>query len=155
MYLPGYRFYPLKGARAGEYAVSVSGNWRLTFRFDGEDAIDVNLEDYHRGWTMKSLRNPNRRPTHPGAILREDVLPGLGITQGKLAELLGVSRLTVSQLMHEHRALSPDMAMRLEKLFGTSAESWLRMQEAVDLWEARQQPDRFAKIKRLPASAAA
>ena len=47
MELPGYRFHPLKGARTGEYAVSVSGNWRLTFRFEGEDAIDVNLEDYH------------------------------------------------------------------------------------------------------------
>ena len=47
MALPGYRFHPLKGARAGEYAVSVSGNWRLTFGFDGEDAIDVDLEDYH------------------------------------------------------------------------------------------------------------
>jgi addiction module HigA family antidote len=105
--------------------------------------------------TMKSLRNPNRPPTHPGAILREDVLPGLAMTQGKLSELLGVSRLTVSQLMHEHRALSPDMAMRLEKLFGTSAESWLRMQEAVDLWQARQKPERFAKIRRLPASNAA
>ena len=104
---------------------------------------------------MKSLRNPSRRPTHPGAILREDVLPGLAITQGRLAELLGVSRLTVSQLMHGHRALSPDMAMRLEKLLGTSAESWLRMQEAVDLWDARQQPERFAAIKRLPARATA
>jgi addiction module HigA family antidote len=104
---------------------------------------------------MKSLRNPNRRPTHPGAILREDVMPALGVTQGKLGELLGVSRLTVSQLMHEHRALSPDMAMRLEKLLGTSAESWLRMQEAVDLWDARQQPERFATIKRLPMPAPA
>ena len=104
---------------------------------------------------MKSLRNPNRRPTHPGAVLREDVLPALEMPQGRLAELLGVSRLTVSQLLHEHRALSPDMAMRLEKLLGTSAESWLRMQEAVELWEARQQPERFASIKRLPASAAA
>ena len=104
---------------------------------------------------MKSLRNPNRRPTHPGAILLQDVLPGLDISQGRLAEMLGVSRLTVSQVLHEHRALSPDMAMRLEKLLGTSAESWLRMQAAVDLWEARQQPERFATIKRLPASAAA
>jgi antitoxin HigA-1 len=102
---------------------------------------------------MKSLRNPNRRPTHPGAVLREDVIPGLAITQGKLAELMGVSRLTVSQLLHEHRALSPDMAVRLEKLLGTSAESWLRMQESVDLWEARQQPERFATIRRLPALA--
>ncbi len=104
---------------------------------------------------MKSLRNPNRRPTHPGAVLREDVIPGLSITQGKLAELMGVSRLTVSQLLHEHRSLSPDMALRLEKLLGTSAESWLRMQESVDLWEARQQPERFATIKRLPAVAVA
>lgn len=104
---------------------------------------------------MKSLRNPNRRPTHPGAILLKDVLPELDLPQSRFAELLGVSRVTVSQLLHEHRALSPDMAMRLEKLLGTSAESWLRMQEAVDLWEARQQPERFATIKRLPATAAA
>ena len=103
---------------------------------------------------MKSLRNPKRRPTHPGAILREDVLPALEMPQARFAELLGVSRLTVSQLLHEHRGLSPDMAMRLEKLLGTSAESWLRMQEAVELWEARQQPERFASIKRLPAVAA-
>ncbi|CAN5120734.1 type II toxin-antitoxin system RelE/ParE family toxin [soil metagenome] len=47
MDVPGYRFHPLKGARAGEFAVSVSGNWRLTFRFDGKDAADMNLEDYH------------------------------------------------------------------------------------------------------------
>jgi antitoxin HigA-1 len=102
---------------------------------------------------MKSLRNPNRRPTHPGAILREDVLPALQMAQGRLAELLGVSRLTVSQLLNEHRALSSDMAVRLEKLLGSSAESWLRMQEAVDLWEARQQPERFAEIKRLRTAA--
>ncbi len=102
---------------------------------------------------MKSLRNANRRPTHPGAILREDVLPALGITQAKLAELLGVSRLTVSQILNEHRALTADMAMRLEKLLGSGAESWLRMQEAVDLWEARQRPERFAGIGRLPERA--
>jgi len=93
------------------------------------------------------------RPTPPGAILLEDVLPALNMSQVRLAELLGVSRLTVSQILHEHRALSPDMAMRLEKLLGTSAESWLRMQEAVDLWQARQQPERFATIKRLLTTA--
>lgn len=47
MSLPGYRFHPLKGERKGIYAVSVSGNWRLTFRFVGEDAADIDLEDYH------------------------------------------------------------------------------------------------------------
>lgn len=98
---------------------------------------------------MKSLRNPNRKPTHPGAVQREDVLPALAITQGRMAELLGVSRVTLAQLLHEHRAVSGDMALRLEKLLGTSAESWLNMQQAVDLWEARQDMQRFAQVTRL------
>jgi len=98
---------------------------------------------------MKSLRNPNRQPTHPGAVLREDVLPAMGITQARMAELLGVSRVTLAQLLHEHRALSGDMALRLEKLLGTSAESWLNMQQAVDLWTARQDTQRFAHVGRF------
>jgi len=104
---------------------------------------------------MKSLRNPNRQPTHPGAVLRDDVLPALQVTQGRFAELLGVSRITVAMVLNERRGVSPEMALRLEKLLGTSAESWLRMQEALDLWAARQQPERFAEIKRLPAAAGA
>ncbi len=87
---------------------------------------------------MKTLRDPNRKPTHPGTILREDILPGLGITQSRMAKLLGVSHVTLAQLLHEHKALSGDMAVRLEKLLGTSAECWLNMQQAVDLWRARQ-----------------
>jgi len=47
MDLPGYKFHALKGERKGEFAVSVSGNWRITFEFDGNDAVKVNLEDYH------------------------------------------------------------------------------------------------------------
>jgi len=47
MNLPGYRFHRLTGERKGTFAVSVTGNWRITFRFDGEDAVDVDLEDYH------------------------------------------------------------------------------------------------------------
>lgn len=84
-----------------------------------------------------SLRNPERKPTHPGAIFREDVLPALNLTQTELARRLGVSRLTVSELLHEKRGLSPDLAIRLGKLTNTTPESWLRMQEALDLWELR------------------
>ena len=86
---------------------------------------------------MKSLRNPNRKPTHPGAVLREDVLPELGITQATLASLLGVSGLTVSDLLHEKRALTAEMAVRVAKVIGGTPESWLRMQEALDLWEEK------------------
>ncbi len=75
-----------------------------------------------------------RKPTHPGAILREDILPELGMTQAELARRLGVSRLTVSDLIHEKRVLSADMAMRLARLLDTTLESWLGMQQAVDLW---------------------
>ena len=86
---------------------------------------------------MKSLRNPNRKPTHSGAVLREDVLPELGITQATLASHLGVSRLTVSDLLHETRALTAEMAVRVAKVIGGTPESWLRMQEALDLWEEK------------------
>ncbi len=47
MNIPGYKFHGLGGNRKGTYAVTVTGNWRITFRFDGEDAIDVDMEDYH------------------------------------------------------------------------------------------------------------
>lgn len=100
---------------------------------------------------MNPLRNPNRRPTHPGALLREDVLPALGMTQTEFAKRLDVSRLTVSELLHEKRGLTPEMAMRVGKLLNTSPESWLRMQEAVDLWEIRQQPEKLKSIKPIKA----
>ncbi|HYW92124.1 MAG TPA: HigA family addiction module antitoxin [Gammaproteobacteria bacterium] len=88
----------------------------------------------------ESMRDPNRKPTHPGAVLREDVLPALGITQTELAHRLRVSRLTVSELLHEKRAMSPDMAVRVGRLTNTTPESWLAMQNALDVWEVRQSP---------------
>jgi addiction module HigA family antidote len=85
---------------------------------------------------MKSLRNPHRKPTHPGAVLREDVLPELGWTQAEFADRLKVSRQTVSQLLHEDKAVTAEMAIRIASAVGGTPESWLSMQQAVDLWEA-------------------
>ncbi len=96
---------------------------------------------------MRSLRHSGRRPTHPGALLREDVLPALQMTQTELAKRLGVSRLSVSELVHEKRALSPEMAARIAKLLRTTPESWLRMQEAIDLWELEQHPERLKDVR--------
>ncbi|MES2298052.1 MAG: HigA family addiction module antitoxin [Pseudomonadota bacterium] len=101
---------------------------------------------------MKSLRNPNRRPTHPGAILREDVLPALKMTQTEFAELLDVSRLSVSDLLHEKRSMSTEMAVRVARLLNTSPESWLRMQQALDLWVVLQAPSKLAAVKPLKKS---
>lgn len=102
---------------------------------------------------MKTLRDPNRRPTHPGAILREDVLPALEMTQTEFAKRLGVSRLSVSEILLEKRPLSPEMAARIAKLLKTTPESWLRMQEAIDLWEIRQHPEKLKSIRPIRASA--
>jgi addiction module HigA family antidote len=77
-----------------------------------------------------------RRPTHPGEVLREDFMPDYGLTVTSLATDLGVSRQTVNELLRERRAVSPEMALRLSRLFGNSAEFWLNLQRAVDLWEA-------------------
>jgi antitoxin HigA-1 len=79
-----------------------------------------------------------RRPTHPGEMLREDFLPDYGLTVAALAEALGVSRQTVNELLRERRALSPEMALRLSRLFGNTPEFWLTAQRAVDLWDAAQ-----------------
>ena len=81
-----------------------------------------------------------------GAVLREDVLPELGITQAALASHLGVSRLTVSELLHEKRALTAEMTVRVSTVVGGSAESWLRMLEALDLWVVEM---KFKEIPRL------
>src|SRR6266545_3677009 len=97
----------------------------------------------------QSLRHPGRRPTHPGAILREDVLPALKMSQTELARRLGISRLSVSELLLEKRSLSPEMAARIAKLLRTTPESWLRMQEALDLWEIAELPERLAAIQPL------
>jgi len=79
-----------------------------------------------------------RRPTHPGEMLREDFLPDYGLTVAGLADALGVSRQTVNELLRERRSLSPEMALRLSRLFGNAPEFWLNAQRAVDLWDAAQ-----------------
>ncbi len=96
---------------------------------------------------MKSMRDPKRKPTHPGEILRLDVLPALEMTQTDFAERLGVSRLSVSELLHGKRALSADMAMRVARLTSTTPESWLRMQEALDLWALGKDSKRYRHIE--------
>lgn len=81
------------------------------------------------------LNNRKRRPTHPGEVLREDVLPAAGLTQAELARRLNVSRSAVSALLRERRAVTPDLALRLARAFNTTPELWLNMQQAVDVWE--------------------
>ena len=100
---------------------------------------------------MKSIRDPKRKPTHPGEVLREDVLPALKMSQSELAKRIGVSRLSVSELLLEKRAMSPDMAVRIARLTNTTPDSWLRMQTAVDLWDLERDPKRYRHIEPIAA----
>ena len=94
-----------------------------------------------------------RKPTHPGAMLREDFLPDYGLTVSGIAEALGVSRQSINELLRERRAVSPEMAIRLGRLFGNSAEFWLNAQRAVDLWAANQAlKAEVARIRPLTAA---
>ncbi len=86
-------------------------------------------------------------------MLREDFLPDYGLSVSGLATDLGVSRQSVNELLRERRAVSPEMALRLARLFGNSAEFWVNAQRAVDLWDAAQtiKAD-VAKIRPLAAA---
>lgn len=83
------------------------------------------------------IRIPTTRPLpHPGEILKQDFLVPLGITQTELAERMVVPIQRVNQICRGRRAITPDTALRLAQLFGTTPEFWLNAQTAWDLWHA-------------------
>ena len=96
-----------------------------------------------------------RRPTHPGELLREETLPAAGLTPSELAARLGVSQRGINALLNERRAVTPDMAHRLARVFKTTPEFWLRLQEGVDIWDAwqanRQEYDRLKPLRERAA----
>ena len=100
--------------------------------------------------SIPNTRVVTRRPTHPGEMLREDFLPDYGLTVAGLAEAADVSRQSVNELLRGRRAISPEMALRLARLFGNAPEFWLNAQRAVDLWDAAQSiKSDVARIKPL------
>ena len=86
--------------------------------------------------SIANTRAMTQRPVHPGAMLREDFLTDYALTVIGAAEALGVSRQSINELLRERRAVSPEMALRLGRLFGNAPEFWLNAQRAVDLWDA-------------------
>ncbi len=99
--------------------------------------------------TRTSQRSAERCPTHPGAFLREIVLPAIRASKVEIAAALGISRQSLYDLLAEKQPVTPAMAVRLGKVFDTSAASWLRMQTAYDLWHAEREID-TSKLQPLP-----
>jgi addiction module HigA family antidote len=90
------------------------------------------------------------RPEHPGAVLREIVLPEVGLTQSELAERLGVSRRTINMILNEQRPVTVDMAHRLSRVFGVSAKFWMNIQQELDIWDALHEHEgEYARLTRI------
>lgn len=86
-------------------------------------------------------RNPDRCPTHPGELLREDVIPETGKSKAEIARMLGISRQHLHDVLAERKPVSPEVAVRLAKLFGNEPLFWIRMQGAYDAWHASREVD--------------
>src|SRR5438552_14029429 len=92
----------------------------------------------------------HRRPTHPGELLREEILPAANTSQAGLAKQMGVSRRTVNEICQERRGVSADIAHRLARVLNTTPELWINMQSAVDMWDALDANGKdYQKIKPL------
>lgn len=101
----------------------------------------------------ETLRHPDVPPTHPGEILREDVIPSTGRSKAEFAGLLGLSRQSLYEILRERQAVTPAVAARLGKLIGNGPGFWLRLQMAYDLWHVeRDLRDELAAIPRLDAA---
>lgn len=99
-----------------------------------------------------TLRVPaNRRPITPGAVLREDYLEPLQLTQQTVADRIGVDRTTLNEVLNARRGVTPEMALRLSRAFGPAPQYWLNLQTAVDLYDAQHSPKAaaIAKIRSL------
>jgi addiction module HigA family antidote len=99
--------------------------------------------------TKSKERSSERSPTHPGAFLRETILPAMSVSKVDIAAALGVSRQTLYDILAEKQPVTPAMAVRLGAVFETSAASWLRMQTGYDLWHAEREID-TSKLHPLP-----
>ena len=92
---------------------------------------------------------PMKNPPHPGRIVRQECLEPLGLSVTDAAKALGVSRNAVSELVNERRGISPEMAIRLSKAFGSTPEGWAGLQFAYDMAQAKQHADEI-KVRRVP-----
>lgn len=90
---------------------------------------------------------PMKNPGHPGRIVRHDCLEPLGLSVTEGAKVLGVTRQALNNVVNGKSAISPQMAIRLAKAFGSTAETWLRMQLAYDLAAARKDESKI-KVRR-------
>ena len=97
------------------------------------------------------MRQRTRPPTHPGGLLKRQYLEPLGIGVSQAALALGISRKTLSKILHERGAITPEMALRLAQAYDTTPELWLNLQRNYDLWHAANRSEAWRAVERLVA----
>jgi antitoxin HigA-1 len=97
---------------------------------------------------------PMKKPVHPGKIVRLDCLEPLGLTVTAAARVLGVTRQALNNIVNEKAAISPEMAIRLSKAFGSTPDTWVRMQATYDLSRALENESAIHVKRYIPESAA-
>jgi len=90
-----------------------------------------------------------RKPIHPGKIIQEDYLKPLSITITEMASTLGISRKTLSKIINERGAITPDMSLRLARAFDTTPDLWMNLQKNYDLWQAEHISKDWQRVKPL------
>jgi len=93
------------------------------------------------------MRERKRKPVHPGRIMKNHHLTPLSLSLTDLAEIMGVSRKTVSKIVNERGAITPDMALRLSRAFDTTPDLWLGLQQEYDLWHAAHDSQEWLRVK--------
>ena len=133
------------------HSIRVNKQWRLVFRWDGGrgETSDIDLDDHSYRWKGGiAMSMTKRKPTTVGEMLIEEFMEPLGLTQGALAEAMGVQRKHVNELCNNRRNVTAATALILARVFGTSPDFWLNVQRRSDIWEAMHDPKELARIER-------
>ena len=148
--VPGWKAHQLTGDRKGTWSLFVTKNWRVTFRIDRDEIeiVDLDYEDYREEAAMGATAGIRmKRPAHPGGFVKHEIIEPLELSVTAAAQALGVTRATLSTLLNERASLSPEMALRIEKAFGVSMDTLMRMQNSYDIAQTR---ERAGEIKVAP-----
>jgi addiction module HigA family antidote len=147
MKIAGLHFHALKESPK-RWSVCATGNDRITFGWLGKNVKDVDFEDYYQGRT-EVMERKNGRPVHPGAIIKQDILPSVGLSVTAAAKALRVAPKTLQNILTKRKPLSTIMCLKVSRLFGKSPEFWMRLQAAYDLKKAQQDKKLMERVARI------
>ena len=128
---PSNRLEKMKGDRADQYSIRINNQWRICFNWSGNDAFEVEIVDYHRGYIIMGSKKLS--PLHPGEILQKEFLEPIGLSQNKLAMALHVPARRINEIVLGKRGVTADTALRLSRYFGMSPQFWLGLQMDYEL----------------------